>query len=135
MAQGSTARSPNGQQVAFLRRSIAYNTTGIGTGVKIGTLPIGSKVLRTVAAVETAFNASGTNRLVVGTNSADFNNLANTTDLAETTVGNSVGLRGGALNFTQAADVYVKYTSATGTAATAGAATIIVEYVCDNQGS
>lgn len=135
MAQGSTARKPVGYQVAYLRKTIAFNTTGIASGVSMGKIPAGSKITDCLCCTETAFNASGTNRLVVGTNSSTYNNIANTTDLAETTVGGSRSLRGSGLVFTQDTEVFVKYTSATGTAATAGQATIILAYTVDQAGS
>ena len=128
MATGSTARKPAGRQLAYMMKEIHYNTTGIGTGVVLGKLPKGARIHSCVVNVETAFNASGTNRLVIGTNSTSFNNSANTTDIQEGTVGGYAAYRGGALAFTADTDVKIKYTSATGTAASTGKAVVILAY-------
>ena len=138
MALGSTARRPVGQQLAYLRKQIAFNTTGIGTGVSIGKIPAGAKIHSAVAGIEEGFNSAGTNRLVLGTNSTSFNNIANSTAWASASITNVLGkvsYQGAALEFTQDTEVFVKYTAATGTAATSGQATIILAYTVDNEGS
>lgn len=138
MAQGSTARRPVGQQLAYLRKAVAFNTTGIATGVSMGKIPAGTKIHSCVAGVTEGFNSAGTNRLVVGTNSTSYNNIANTTDFVAASITNvvaKVAYRGATLAFTQDTEVFIKYTEATGTAATSGQATIILAYTVDNQGS
>lgn len=135
MALGSTARRPVGQQITYYRKNVNYNTPGIATGVKLGTLPAGAKIFRYVGTIETGFNSAGTNRLVVGTNSTSYNNIATSTTNAASTAGTKESVIGCTLDFTQDTDVYIKYTAATGTAATTGNATIILAYTVDNQGS
>ncbi|MCV0371724.1 hypothetical protein [Filomicrobium sp.] len=131
---GTNAREYPQQMVHYLRKSVAFDTNGIATGVKMGTIPVGAQILNLTANVSTGFNSAGTNRLVVGTNSTSFNNIATSTTLAASTAGAKVSTIGGALSFTQDTDVYVKYTAATGTAADAGAATLVLSYVPDNDG-
>lgn len=135
MAQGSTARRPTGQQIAYRRKNVNFNTTGIATGVSMGKIPRGAKIHSCVGIIETAFNSAGTNRLVVGTNSTSYNNIATSTVMAAGTAGGKQSLDGGLLDFTQDTEVFIKYTAATGTAATTGNATIILAYCCDNEGS
>lgn len=135
MGQGSTARRPVGQQIAYHQKNVNFNTAGIATGVKLGTLPKGAKIFANVTTIETAFNSAGTNRLVIGTNSTSYNNIATSTVNAAGTAGSKQSLIGGTLDFTQDTDVYIKYTAATGTAATTGNATVILAFTVDNQGS
>jgi hypothetical protein len=53
---------------------------------------------------------------------------------AASTTGGKQSVIGGALSFTVDTDLYVKYSAATGTAATAGVATVTVAYVPNNDG-
>ena len=130
---GHQARDLVTQQVHYLRKTVAYNTDGIGTGVKMShPVPAGAHILAAYARISTGFNSAGTNRLVVGTNSTSFNNIMTSTTAAASTTGGKQSVIGGALSFTQATDVFIKYTAATGTAATAGVATITVAYVPNN---
>jgi hypothetical protein len=135
MATGNSARVLSTQQVHYLRKTVAFNTSGIATGVKMpAQLPVGAMIISTTARIKTGFNSAGTNRLVVGTNSSSFNNMMTSTVAAASTTGGKQSVVGAALSFTQPTDVYVKYTAATGTAATAGEATIVVAYTVDNYG-
>lgn len=132
---GSTARQFHTQQVHYLRKTVAYNTTNIANGIKMGTLPAGAKVIDAVVHVTTAFNAASTNVLTAGTNSTSYDNIVGSGDVTE---GTPAGYRASvttaaAQTLSADTDVYVKYTQ-TGTAASTGAATVIITYVPDNDG-
>jgi hypothetical protein len=120
------------QQVPYCRASVAYNTANIGsTGmVPLGTLPAGAIVTHAIVKVTTAFNAATTNVLTVGT-SADAAAVLTDADIDETVAGTTVTFA--AAGYTVAVDtpLFVKYTQ-TGTAASAGAATIIIFFVPNN---
>lgn len=129
---GTNAREYATQQVHYFRKTVNYNDTGISTGVKMGKLPLGAHILHCNVRISTGFNSAGTNRLVVGTNSSTFNNVCTSTTAAASTTGGKQSVIGGALSFTVDTDLYVKYSAATGTAATAGVATVTVAYVPNN---
>lgn len=130
---GTSARELATQQVHYMRKTVLFNTTGIGSGIPFkNKLPAGAHILHCNVRIKTAFNSAGTNRLVVGTNSSSFNNVCTSTTAAASTTGGKQSVIGGALSFTTDTDLYVKYTAATGTAATTGEATVTVAYVPDN---
>lgn len=132
---GSTARQTQEQQTATLRAplSLAALVAASTAGVVIGTLPAGARVLRTHIFIETAFNAGTTNVLDIGPTGSPAVFLPSATVVAGAT-----GLKTAAptaLNGVIAADIDVRAIySQTGTVATTGQATAIVEYVCDNEG-
>lgn len=131
---GTNARTLGIQAVHYFRKTVNFNDTGIGTGIAFGKLPLGAHILHANVRISTAFNSAGTNRLVVGTNSSSFNNVCTSTTAAASTTGGKQSVIGGALSFTQDTDLYVKYTAATGTAATTGVATVTVAFVPNNDG-
>lgn len=125
------ARQCETQQTHYLRRDIAFNTANVASGVLIGTVPAGSRLMHVRIWVDTAFNAGTTNVLQGGTTGTGTN-LFTSTDAAPATVGvktpaAAAGQSTG-LVITQDQDLYVSFTQ-TGTAATTGAATVIVEFV------
>lgn len=119
------------QQVHYLRRDLAFNTNGVAGGVLIGTLPAGSKITDVHIYVDTVFNAATTNVLQGGT-TATGTNLFTSTDAAAGTAGYKTAAnaanQGRGLVFAADTDLFVSYTQ-TGTAATTGAATIVVEFI------
>lgn len=129
---GTQAREFPTQQTHYIRGTVNFDTTGISTGVKLGTRPAGSEILRTTVKIKTAFNAGTTNVLTVGENATNYNDYVASGDVDEAVTQSNVVLRGADLAaITADKDVYAKYTQ-TGTAATTGQAIIIVEYVCNN---
>lgn len=132
---GTTARAFHTQQVHYLRKSVAFNTADIATGVKVGTLPAGAKVVDAVTHVTTVFNAATTNVLTAGTNSTAYDNIVGAADVTEGTVGGyrAAIVTAGAQTLSADTVVYARYTQS-GAAATTGAATIMVMYVLDNDG-
>lgn len=109
---------------------IAANVTfsNNGSAVTIGVLPAGAIVLRAYAVVRTAFNAGTSNVLDIGT-SGDPDGFA--TDLALGTIGViSADEMATTNDAVMAADTTITATPALGgTAATAGLATVVVEYI------
>lgn len=126
---GTNARHYPDCMVHYRSKTVNYNDTGIGTGLSMGYIPAGSHILHCNVRISTGFNSAGTNRLVVGTNSSSYNNVCTSTTAAASTTGGKQSVIGGALSFTQDTAIYVKYTAATGTAATTGVATVTVAYI------
>lgn len=131
---GSTARQSHNQQVHYLRFAVTYSDTGIASGISKQTLPAGAIIVGTDVNVGTTFNAQTTNVLTVGINGTTANNIIASGDVDETTAGLTQNVKPtGTALVSIAADspVWVKYTQ-TGTAATQGAAIVIVKYVPNN---
>jgi hypothetical protein len=107
----------------------AFGTTGIGSGIKFGTLPMGARITDVIVEVITAFNAATTNVLTVGTNSTSFNNIVNASDVNEAATGATRVDRGIGGLIARAADidVYIMYTQS-GTAATTGSAEVTIVF-------
>ena len=128
---GTQARQYQTQQLHYFRKTVNYDDADVGTGVEVGMIPAGAHIVSAWARISTGFNSAGTNRLVVGTNT-NRNNVMTSTVAAASTTGAKVSTIGGALSFTKDTPLYVKYTAATGTAASAGVATITVAFAPDN---
>jgi hypothetical protein len=123
------------QQTHYLRKTIRFDSAPSGTQIPIGTLPQGALVTSTIVAVSEAFNAATSNALIVGT-AADDDALVDVNGVNEGAIGSTrvapatlAGLIAPGTDTT----VFAKY-SQTGTAATAGRATILVEFAVDNDG-
>lgn len=131
--QGTNARKYVTSQTHYLRQDIAYNSSGISSGFSLGTLPTGAIIEKVQVKVTTAFNAGTTNQLDVGTGSDDdaFVDYTNS-DVDLTATGSTFVWRGADVaTLTSDTEIFAKYTQ-TGTAASAGAATIIVYFTVDN---
>ncbi|MFM9928205.1 hypothetical protein VLK31_34920 [Variovorax sp. H27-G14] len=124
------ARQFHTQQVHYLRFSPAFNTNGIAAGVQIGTLPAGAQIVDATVNVTTAFNAATTNVLAVGTTPTGAQ-VVTSAEAVAGTVGFKRGTAGGALSFAADTPLYCNFTQ-TGTAATTGAATIVIAFVPNN---
>jgi hypothetical protein len=129
----STARNDGSQNVHFIGRDVTYATTGIGTAdtVKVGRVPAGSRLGPAQVHIVTAFNAATTNVLTVGANASANTDIVAAGELNEGATGATIVATGCALTFASDTDIYVRYTQ-TGTAATAGAATILIPYYPPN---
>lgn len=122
------ARQSGSQAIQYLRAPIAF---GLGyTGIaQVGTLPANAVVVRALIVVTTAFNNGSTNTMKIGTVASD---ASFATGVALGTAG---VISGGtalatATTMNPAADTSVIATMvSTGTAATAGAGIVIVEYL------
>lgn len=128
--KGTNARVDPRQVVNTLKLTLNYNDVGVATGEKFDNpLPKGAFISRMLVEVVTPFNAATTNVLTVGTNAANYNNLAAAGDVNLGVAGVTEVTRGYGRGITAAADIqpYATYTQ-TGTAATAGQAVILIEY-------
>ncbi len=131
---GSTARQNNAQQVHYLRFAVNFNDAGIASGAPKQWLPKGALITGSDVYVGTAFNAATTNVLTVGTNAASFNNIVAGADVDETAIALTKGIKptGTALGPLAAdSQVFASYTQ-TGTAATAGSAVVVIQYIPNN---
>ncbi len=130
---GYTTRELPFQAVHYMRFTVNYSDAAISSGEPFNAyLPTGAQILRTVVNVITAFNAGTSNVLTVGYNSGSYNNIVASADVTAGTAGAYTSTTGAALTPpTTAEQIYVKYAQ-TGTAATAGQAVIVIEYVPNN---
>ncbi len=139
------------QQANYIRRRVNFNSTYVGTtaGMLLGVLPVGAIITKVAVDVVTAFNAGTTNTLTAGTTATNANELIASGDVTATAVGYTEGTRGRGSSLTQAASppttfagstvdqteggvgVWAKFAQ-TGTAATAGAANVLVEFLPPN---
>lgn len=128
MAGSAPARVFSANVQHCIRGRIKFDTSGVATGVEIGTIPAGSFVSSVSAHIITAFNAATTNVLVVGT-AADDDGFALSAGVIAGTTGVKNGLVGAQSGDTLTADtpVVVKFTQ-TGTAATAGEAQVLLHF-------
>jgi hypothetical protein len=135
MATGTVGKQPRElpfQAVHYMRKRVNYSDVGISTGIKIGTLPKDANILRTTVKVRTAFNAATTNVLTVGQNSSSYNDIVAAGDVDESAAEAQLVMRGADLDLSASeVDVYAKYTQS-GTAATAGVADIMIEFIPNN---
>lgn len=131
---GTVARQFHTQQTHYLRKAVAHNTTGIASGISMGWLPAGAQILRTGVHVTQVFNAATTNVLTVGT-AADsgLDNIVAAGDINEAAVAFTSVTTGATVVLAADTEIKVSYTQ-TGTAATTGAAIIVLEYVPSNDG-
>lgn len=133
MSLSGDARNDGSQNVHFIGKDVAYNTVGISSAdtVKVGRIPAGSRLMPAQIHVTTAFNAATTNVLIVGTASGSDADIVGASELQEGSTGCTIVATGCSLTFPSDTDIYVRYTQ-TGTAATAGAATILIPYIPPN---
>lgn len=120
------ARDAGYENVQFLRKKVTF--ADMASTVSVGTIPAGALILKPVsgAQVTTAFNSVTTAVLDIGT-AADGDLYA--TDLDIKTAVAFLPLDE-AVGFTVSADTEITATLAqTGTAATAGAAEIVIAYI------
>ena len=132
---GTSAVAPRSNmthQVNYFRAAVTYATVNIGTAGKVplGTLPSGAIVTGMLVKITEAFNAATTNVLTVGT-AADDDAILGATDINELEVDTTATFAALGYKVTADTPLFIKYAQ-TGTAATAGAATIILTYVPDN---
>lgn len=115
---------------AIGKSGFAFNTPNIGTAdtIQVGTLPAGAIITSVTVRVDTAFNAATTNVLIVGTSSGSNADIVADGDVDETATGTTQVMRGVGLSISADTIIYAKYTQS-GTAATTGSATIVINYV------
>lgn len=125
-------RLPVTHQMPYMRAAVAFDTYQIGVAgmVPLGTLPAGAIVTGMLVKINTAFNAATTNVLTVGTASDDDAIIA-AGDVDETVATTYVTFAAVGYKATVATPLFIKYAQ-TGTAATTGAADIILWFCPDN---
>jgi len=131
--QGRPARELPFQAVHYMRKTVNFNDTGITTGIAFKNwLPSGARIVTTWVNIDVVFNAATTNVLTVGQNSSSYNDIVASGDVDETALGTTAVVKGGALGALAAdTQVFIKYTQ-TGTPATTGKATVVLQYVPGN---
>lgn len=122
------ARQYHTQQIHYLRRDITF--ADAATTVTVGTIPSGSIILEAISGVyvDTVFNAGTNNRLDIGASTdTGTNNYA--TLLTLLGIG-FIELDEVAATLKVSADTTISaYVDVTGTAATTGAASIVIAYI------
>ena len=128
---GTSAVNYGRTMVHFLRKEISFGSTGASTGLSMGTIPSGAVISDVVVNIETAFDAGTTNVLTVGNSSDDDAYLA-AGDVTETATG-LTRYSGKGVVLSADTELLVQFVE-TGTAATAGKAQVIVEFIPDVDG-
>lgn len=126
----TTPRQYHTQQVHYIAKSVTYSDAGIAAGTLElpASLPANAYVTQTSVKIKTAFNATTTNVLTVGTVSGTANDVVTAGDVDETTQAVTTVKGVGVISASAEKKLYAKYTQS-GAAATAGAADIVVQYV------
>lgn len=121
------------QQVHYIYKSVTYSDSGISDGTLEfpASLPPNAFIIQTNVHVTTAFAATTTNVLTVGTVSGTATDIVSAGDVDETSAIMNIVKGVGVLSASGEKKIYVKFTGA-GTANTAGAAKIAVLYVLGN---
>jgi hypothetical protein len=123
------------QALHYYRLQINFNDQNISLGQQFGALGQNWYIHSIDCHVTTAFNASTTNVVTIGTTKTNANEVFGASDLneASATVQHLTSALGLGLNATSAADVtlWAKYTQS-GTAATAGSVTCVIAYAPNN---
>lgn len=129
------------QQVCYFRVTINWNDPRISTGVWFGTLPKDAYILAIDAYVSTAFNAGTTNVVTLGATTTANEIVASGITAGTPAVYHLTTAAGLATQVTSnatyqtalnsAVPLYAKYAQ-TGTAATAGAVTIVLTFAKNN---
>lgn len=130
---------PDGYHANYYRVTINYNDPGIASGQAFGALARNEFITDVSCHVTTAFNASSTNVVTFGTTKASANEIVASSGANASITGGSATYQkltaapGLGVNATSAADVtlYAKYAQ-TGTAASAGRLTCVIETVPNN---
>lgn len=110
-------------------KGVSYDNVALAAGtLKIGKLPAFALITRTIVNIRTAFAATTTNVLTVGTTSGTATSIVTSGDVNETVTGLTSVAGVGVLSTSAELPVYAKFTGA-GAANTAGVADIMVFYV------
>jgi hypothetical protein len=127
MAAASKARAFHTQQVHFIRTLINFSDVDVANRAMLPGLPAGANLIRALTCISTAFNAGTTNTMSIGTTSGGTDILNAAAAGAATGIVSTLAPVGKSL---LAADTtYFVTIAMTGTAATAGVAEVILEYV------
>lgn len=128
---GNTARDNYEQQTSYLRKTLTFDQAGaFAAGLPIGMLPAGALIIGTSVDVSAAFNSGTLNDVTVGTNATAYDNIATSAQIVASTQGVKRNLSPTVRvdQITAPTMVYLK-TNLTGTAATAGQLTLVIEFI------
>jgi hypothetical protein len=129
--QGSTARKNSAQMVGYLRFKVNFGDAASAAALLKQWLPLGAILLRASVYKTTVWNSATSAVLSVGLVGGTGTELVNAADV-KTAAGLVAGtLSAGALA-PLAADTQVQAAVTFVGAPTAGAAYVVIEYVCDN---
>jgi hypothetical protein len=151
----TTTRQPDprqfgSQQVHYIRSTLTFNMCVQASNactVKLANanLPYNAIVARVTAYVYTAFNSTTSDVIILGTTSANANEIVSATMnihaqaiVAGTVLGASINALGNtvAQSGTQGGlDLWVKWTAGTGNTATTGLVSLVIEYFAPNDGA
>ena len=128
---GNTARDNYEQQTSYFRKTLTFDqAANFANGLPIAMIPAGALIKSASVDVSAAFNSGTANDVTVGTNPTAYDNILTSAQVAAATVGVKRGLPPTVRvdQITAPTMVYLK-TNMTGTAATAGQLTIVVEFI------
>lgn len=128
---GNTARDNTPQVTNTFRKTLNFADAGaFANGLPVFILPAGALVKASSVDVSAAFNAGTANDVTLGTNPTAYDNILTSAQIAAGTQGVKRGLAPTVRvdQITAPTMVYLK-TNLTGTAATAGQLTIVVEFI------
>ena len=133
---GSTARQLSFQAVHYLRKGFTFADDG--SVLTVGVLPAGAQMIPVMSGVyvRTAFNAGSTNVLDIGTSANDdlyATNLALGT-VAFVVIDESASATDVNGHYVSVDTTITATVDLTGTAATTGAAEVVIAYIPDNDG-
>jgi hypothetical protein len=128
---GTTARRNNTQQTQYLRFKVNFGDAATAVAVPKQTLPAGALVLRASVYKTTAWNSATSAALSVGFVGGTGAELVSAADV-KTATGLVAGTLSGAALAPLAADTQVNEAVAFVGAPTAGAAYVVIEFICDN---
>lgn len=128
---GNTARDNVEQQTSYFRKTLNFaDAATFANGLPFEILPAGALVVGSSVDVSQAFNAGTLNDITVGTNPTAYDNILTSAQIVASTQGVKRNLPPTLRvdQVTQPTMVYLK-TNLTGTAATAGQVTIVIEFI------
>lgn len=130
MSQSGVARNDGSQKVHFIRKRFQFGDSGLTAGVKIGRIPARAYISGVSWYKSTAFNSGTSDTVAIGSTAGGSDILTGTTVQSTGFVSHS-SAAGLGLAVTTETDVFIKWT-ATGTAATAGDVTLVINFHPDN---
>ncbi len=142
-------RQATSLQTNYVRKVVNFSDGNVAGGYQFGTVPLNAFITRVHVDIVTAFNAGTTNVLTFGVTQQNANELVASGDVTAGTPGYSAVTRGlgraqtqnpsnasstsGVTSGEGGVALFAKYAQ-TGTAATAGQAVVVIEYVPNNDG-
>ena len=130
-APGNTARDNVEQQTSYFRKTLNFaDAASFANGLPLFIIPAGALIVGSSVDVSAAFNAGTLNDVTVGTNATAYDNILTSAQIVAGTQGIKRNLAPTLRvdQITAPTMVYMK-TNLTGTAATAGQLTLVIEFI------